>query len=111
MNKKIKNRLAALFAAMSITLIFICRNEYLPPEKPKVLSENTVWFGDCDGGNWIQLVNINREEKLIRLKIYRDYDGILEMDANFKLGVCDFNDINESNWKEKLLAILMKQQH
>ena len=99
-------RLAVFITAMSFMLIISCKNSCPPPEKPKSLTENTVWFGDCDGGNWIELVNVDKEAKLIRFKIYRDYDGTLEMDADFNLGNCDFNDINKSNWTEKIVGYI-----
>jgi len=79
----------------------------LPPEKPERLTSKAVWFGSCDGGNWIELININLKENKYRFKIYRDYDGVLMMDANFKVVNCEDTDIlNENNWKDLIVGYL-----
>lgn len=106
-NKKRILGLTVFIAVASLVLIVKFYNApCLPPDKPSSLSENVKWFGDCDGGNWIELININKQEEIIRLKIYRDYDGTLEMDANFKIDGCEFNYVNESNWSEKMVGYL-----
>lgn len=107
MSRKKKILTLSIIVLVSVVLIYMFQERPCKPfEKPTSLPEKTYWFGDCDGGNWIELVNTDKQRKIIRFKIYRDYDGVLQMDANFKLGSCSFNDINRSNWKEKIVGYI-----
>lgn len=54
-----------------------------PPEVPI----SAVWSGGCDGGNWVEYVSTDLDG-LHRFKIYRDYDGFLQVDAKFKADSC-----------------------
>lgn len=67
-----------------------------PPEKPSTVPSGAVWKGGCDGGNWIELISINNGK--YRFRIYRDWDGVLEMDADFQLVECNTVELNFSNW-------------
>lgn len=69
-----------------------------PPEKPKNVPESAAWAGGCDGGNWIELVSI--EEKELRFRIYRDWNGDLILDADFEYKDCNEFRLSKSNWKE-----------
>ncbi len=68
----------------------------IEPEKPENVPHSAVWKGGCDGGNWIELVSIEKEK--VRFKVYRDWNGNLILDADFKYQNCDNFRLNESNW-------------
>lgn len=73
---------------------------YTPPEKPARVPESAKWFGDRDGGTWIELVNV--EEEKFRFRIYRDWDGELLMDAGFT-GKGRLSGLSGDNWHEKIV--------
>lgn len=80
-----------------VLLKYIFSNQpCLPPEKPSSVPNAAVWKGGCDGGNWIELVSINRDR--VRFKIYRDWNGDLILDADFEYKGCDSFILTESNW-------------
>ena len=53
------------------------------PQRPNGIPLNAKWNGDCDGGYWIDLVEV--KEKKYRFRIYLDYAPIVTMDADFIL--------------------------
>lgn len=65
-------------------------------EKPKNVPISAIWKGGCDGGNWIELVDIRTDT--IRFRIYRDWSGELILDADFVLGNCNILHLTRSNW-------------
>jgi len=69
-----------------------------PPEKPSKVPESAIWKGDCDGGNWVELVDIKKDT--CRFRIYRDWNGDLILDANFEYKDCDKFRLTKSNWDE-----------
>lgn len=71
-------------------------NPCLPPVRPVTVPKDAIWSGDCDGGNWIELVEIKNNR--YRFRIYQDYNGVLLMDANFKSN-CNKCSIDMYNWK------------
>lgn len=52
-----------------------------PPEKPEGIPLEALWNGGCDGGYWIELVDI--KENKYRFRIYLDYEAEVLMDADF----------------------------
>lgn len=70
------------------------------PEKPNNVPHSAVWKGDCDGGNWIELVSIEKEK--IRFRVYRDWNGDLILDADFKYQSCDDFRLDKSNWDKHI---------
>lgn len=68
----------------------------LPPERPESVPKTAIWSGGCDGGNWIELVEI--KESKYRFRIYLDWNGELLMDADFKLKNCKTYNLNNTNW-------------
>ena len=44
-------------------------------KKPVNVPISAVWKGGCDGGNWVELVDIKTDT--IRFRIYRDWNGDL----------------------------------
>ncbi len=76
----------------------------VPPKKPENVPSSAVWKGGCDGGNWIELVYIKKGK--IRFRIYRDWNGDLVLDANFKYQSCNNFRLTEFNWEEKIVGYL-----
>lgn len=74
------------------------------PQKPVSVPQSAVWRGGCDDGNWIDLVNIYQNK--YRFRIYRDWDGALEMDADFEAENCFGLIITHLNWKEVVATYL-----
>jgi hypothetical protein len=68
----------------------------LPPERPEPVPKTAIWSGGCDGGIWIELVEI--KENKYRFRIYLDWNGELLMDADFKLKNCKTYNLNSNNW-------------
>lgn len=70
-----------------------------PPEKPRTVPVEAVWSGGCDGGDWIELVEIKKNA--YRFRIYQDWNGELKMDADFF-----FNDektnLTLTDWQTKI---------
>lgn len=106
MIRKIVLVIFSLIVLLTIFNMWFFNQPCVNPEKPIKLSQKAKWFGGCDGGNWIELIKINEQEELIRFKIYRDYDGALEMDANFKINDCDFKTINNNNWSDYIVGYM-----
>jgi hypothetical protein len=99
-----KMKFVIVFGAI-ILLLYICVRyfDYLmnqpcdPPARPSKVSANAKWFGGCDGGDWIELVKC--EENRYRFRIYRDWDGVLNMDADFVPENCDKLQLTSKNWE------------
>lgn len=71
-----------------------------PPNRPSSVPQNAIWAGGCDGGNWIELISVDDEK--YRFRIYRDWDGELNMDADFIPTECDPVDLNKDNWQDRV---------
>jgi hypothetical protein len=71
-----------------------------PPEKPANVPVTAEWKGGCDGGTWVELVEMKADE--IRFRIYRDWNGDLLLDANFVYENCNDLQLTESNWSEHI---------
>lgn len=72
----------------------------IEPNKPENVPYSAIWKGSCDGGNWIELVSVEKEK--IRFRIYRDWNGDLILDADFKYQNCDSFRLDESNWHKHI---------
>jgi hypothetical protein len=68
------------------------------PDKPLNVPTSAIWAGDCDGGNWIELVDIKKDT--VRFRIYRDWNGELILDANFVYENCNGLQLTNANWNE-----------
>lgn len=66
--------------------------------KPESVPSSAIWKGGCDGGNWIELVELKKDT--IRFRVYRDWDGELILDSDFKYSNCNNFRLTESNWNE-----------
>lgn len=69
-----------------------------PPDRPTGLPSTAEWFGGCDGGNWIELLSL--DDGKYHFKIYRDWDGVLVMDADFVLEGCNGLTLTADSWKK-----------
>jgi hypothetical protein len=85
-----------VFFIIVLKLLVQTDTECDPPEKPDNVSQKAIWKGGCDGGNWIELVSLDEER--IRFRIYRDWDGDLIFDADFKYESCEDFKLTEANW-------------
>ena len=74
-----------------------CNRPCPPPAKPDKVPFQAEWFGGCDGGHWIQLVD---DSNKYHFRIFRDWDGTLLMDALFKPDANVNIDLN--NWKKDI---------
>ena len=54
-----------------------------PPEKAATLPEKVIWRGSCDGGEWIEFVSFDAEQKKYHFRIYEGFSGQIMLDANF----------------------------
>lgn len=70
-----------------------------PPEKPSVVPEEAVWKGGCDGGYWIELIDVKEDDKY-RFKIYWGNDGDLAWDVDFTFENCRNIALTRTNWTE-----------
>lgn len=88
-------------ALLTVILAFgACNTSCPPPEKPLSVPAEAIWCGGCDGGNWIQLVSV-QDTTSYRFKVFRDWDGALQIDAIFKSE--KMNDLlTLNNWQEKI---------
>lgn len=98
-----KIKLLYLFAGVTIVIVsiilFIAWLFYRPCgewEKPSNVPVSAVWKGGCDGGNWMELVDIKADT--IRFKIYRDWNGDLMLDADFVYENCNGLQLTKTNW-------------
>ena len=69
-------------------------------KRPVNVPVSAVWKGGCDGGNWMELVDI--KDDTIRLRIFRDWNGKLILDADFVYENCDDLQLTETNWSKKI---------
>lgn len=98
MRKLIFILLACIFLGFVFWKLFLYQG-CTPPVKPENVPILAIWSGDCDGGEWIELVEI-KEDKY-RFRIYQDWNGELKMDADFEF-MDDKTNLTHSNWRNKV---------
>jgi len=60
------------------------------PERLSNIPKTATWIGGVDEGFWYEIVDIDKDKKSYRFRIYNDYEGDLVMDADFKKdSLCD----------------------
>lgn len=67
-------------------------------KKPSNVPVSAVWKGGCDGGNWVEMVDIKADT--VRFRIYRDWNGDLILDADFVCKNCNKLQLTKANWNE-----------
>lgn len=87
-NTKVRNMiLVAVGSILVLVLVFKSSGWFNrpceQPQRPDGIPLSAKWNGSCDGGYWIDLVEI-RDDKY-RFRIYREYAATIEMDADFIL--------------------------
>lgn len=83
-----------------VLILWLFKNSCEPWERPKQVPLSAIWKGGCDGGNWIELVDIRTDT--IRLRIYRDWNGELILDADFVSENCDDLQLTKTNWNKNI---------
>lgn len=101
----LKTRILYLFIGLIILIVSIMLfaiwlfnkpcNEF---EKPANVPVSAIWKGGCDGGNWVELVDIRVDT--IRFRIYNQSIGDLMLDADFVPANCDDLQLTKTNWNK-----------
>ncbi len=87
-----------LCISLGLIVVYLLFNRPCPPpEKPNNVPIGAIWVGGCDGGNWIELISVKNNS--FRYRIYRDWNGVLMLDADFEHLDCNTISLTESNWK------------
>ena len=74
------------------------------PERPTNVPQSAVYSSSCECGTWINLVEIQDEDKY-RFRVYRGHDGVLLLDADFVVEGEENNNrqfLNKDNWQDKI---------
>ncbi|MDG1315083.1 MAG: hypothetical protein P8P29_06125 [Flavobacteriaceae bacterium] len=74
----------SIIIAIGFYLWLMTSNNIKPPTILPNIPKSATWIGGADEGFWFDIVEINKEEKVYRFKIYNDYKGDLVLDADFK---------------------------
>jgi hypothetical protein len=85
-------------------LYLITSNNPKEPEKFTNIPQEAIWRGAVDEGFWIYIVDINENEKVIRLNIYNDYNGELALDARFDTSNCQLMSFSKESIYENIIA-------
>lgn len=85
-----------LCTSLFITLFY--NKSYEECVKPYNVPDAAVWIGGCDGGVWIELVEVKHDT--VRLRIYRDSNGELVLDSNFHSSTCQNTQVTKMNWNK-----------
>lgn len=98
-----KTKLLYLFAGIIIAgmVLFFTWLFKRPCEqwkKPENVPVSAIWKGGCDGGIWVELVDIKADT--IRFRIYQDWNGELLLDADFVSENCDDLLLTKTTWNE-----------
>ena len=96
-------RVFLLVLALVVVLVVVYFLSYRPcppPEKPESVPESAIWYGECDGGNWIDFIGLERNGYVF--KVFRDWDGKLIEEGVFVLNGCSGLEFSESNWSDQI---------
>jgi hypothetical protein len=99
-----KRKILILIIGVTTVMIFwkwFFNQPCLPPARPKEISKNAVWKGDCDGGYWLEFVSSDKEK--VRFRVYSDWNGELIVDDYFKYESCGIFKLLHDDW-EKYVA-------
>ncbi|MGL5317376.1 MAG: hypothetical protein ACRC9Q_01545 [Bacteroidales bacterium] len=103
-NYFLKIALIVITVLLGLTLIGgVCLNWSFnqpcdPPVKPDKVPVSAVWKGGCDGGYWVEFVEIRGDT--IRLRLYTDWSGELVVDADYVSGNSENIYLSNDNWSD-----------
>lgn len=104
-----KTKLLYLFAGIIVVIVSIIlfidwlfKQPCEDWKKPSNVPVSAVWKGGCDGGSWVELVDIKADT--IRFRIYRDWNGNLILDADFVYKNCNNLRLTKANWSEYIVG-------
>lgn len=98
MRTKLLYLLVGLIVFIVLFIIWLFKRPCKKWERPVNVPISAVWQCGCDGGNWMKLVDIR--DDTIRLRIYRDWNGKLILDADFVSENCNDLPLTKTNWSE-----------
>lgn len=87
--------LVILIVFISVAINWFFNLPCPPPAKLKSIPVSAQWHGGCDGGYWFDLLNVDRHRRIFRFRIYNDFSGQLELDADFMLKKPCSNEMDE----------------
>jgi hypothetical protein len=88
-----KNFIKIFFIIIGSLIIFLLigtRINRIPcvseiPERKGEIPITARWIGDCDGGHWFNIIEMNTNKNTYHISIYHDYNGKLYVDDFFEL--------------------------
>ncbi len=81
---KIVLLIISIVSILGICFWILTSDNIKKTEKLPNVPNSATWIGGSDGGFWFDIINIDKENKVYRFKIYDDNEGNLVIDANFK---------------------------
>lgn len=75
-----------MIAVIAILVIIIVKKQKEETNLGKTsnIPANAIWKGGLDEGFWFDITEFNPKNNQYRIRIYNDYDGQLNIDANFE---------------------------
>ena len=76
-----------VFLIIIFVLFFIIdlkKNELTPPQRHQSIPKDAVWAGGVDGGFWFKVIEL-KKNNVLRIIIYHDFTGEIEIDSYFIL--------------------------
>lgn len=98
MRTKLLYLLVGIIIFIVLFIIWLFKRPCEQWKRPTNVPVSAVWKGGCDGGNWMELVDI--KDDTIRLRIYRDWNGELILDADFVSENCKNLHPTVANWNK-----------
>lgn len=93
---------AGIMAVIVCVILYVCWVSYQYHhkvwEKPANVPAAALWKGGCDGGNWVELVDIKGDT--LRFRSYYDVSGNLILDADYICQNCTNLHLTKENWSE-----------
>ena len=96
MNKGQVVLLAGVVITLTVFTYLLSYRECPTPERPEKLPESAVWFGGCDGGNWLDYMGAKKGG--YQFRVFRDWNGELMLDAVFVFKECTGFALTRANW-------------
>lgn len=90
--------LTVIITIIVLFIIWLFERPTTQWKRPKNVPISAIWKGHFDGGSWLELVEIKKDT--IRLRIYRDWNGDLLLDADFVTENGSNLQWTKDNWSE-----------